>query len=147
MELKYHGGLCCGVKTLKGFYYYPETVLPAIEATKPTQDDIYGRNFHTEKNFFYRAAPEETALERLKRYISFMEAVRPQNLLEAFLIDSQLIKWEEDLRKLGFKKIVTFKNSNTGQWITLYHYYVGDCKKKRTVKNKIDKPLFLSYSI
>lgn len=123
MKLGLHGGLCCGVKTIYGFFDSPLLSLSAIGSSKPLNKDKYGNNFSTTESFFTGEAPYERYKDRLARYIAFCKKTRPQGMLEVILIvGDQTDPWEEILLDHGFKVYVPdWKNSNTGHTLRLYN--------------------------
>lgn len=123
MKLGLHGGLCCGVKTLYNFSYYPLATVNSLKDLPSVNLDRYGKDFNTKDAFFTDEAPSETYKDRLARYLAFCKRVRPQGMLEAILIvGEQTSVWEEILLGHGFKVYVPdWKNSNSGNTLRLYN--------------------------
>lgn len=138
LRLVAHGGLCCGVKTIYGFTCSPESKLAALQACPADNRDTYGNYVHSNDRFFNDAAPEETYLERLDRYLAFLEKKRPKGLVEVTLTTSQLCVWGNLLRKRGFKKVTTFVNSNSGNTVVVLHKTYGQPPKVK--KPKVTDP-------
>lgn len=123
MKLGLHGGLCCGVKTLHNFFFYPFATLSSLKGLPEVNTDRYGKDFNTKDAFFTDEAPSETYEDRLARYIAFCKRVRPQGMLEAILmVGDQTAAWEEILLNHGFKVYVPdWKNSNSDNTLRLYN--------------------------
>lgn len=147
-----HGGECCGIKTIHGFQSGPSGPTAIESAIKAKDDpssvsnnpDAYGRVASSSFNFFSEEAPEESRLDRFKRYVAFLEKKRPAGIIEVALRDvpqpglawrDQVRHWAEHLKKAGFRKVCRFKNSNSGYFVQIYH---KECKLK---KAKAQKPL------
>ena len=79
MYLSYHGGGCCGVKHIWNFPADPKTPISALNECRIGEQPY--------KRFFSKAAPSETAIARLDRYIKYMHEVAPGNLIEIFLAE------------------------------------------------------------
>lgn len=120
MELVCHGGNCCGVKTIKGFTFGPEYNECPVIKKSPNNKDKCGHHVSSAESFFTDAAPAETSLSRLKRFLEFLKRERPEGLVEAYLIRNQVNLWDKHLKDLGFKTDKPFKNSNSGNLITRY---------------------------
>ncbi len=138
MELVFHGGKCCGIKTIYGFPDYPTDLEEEIVTAKKSADrnhDRCGDHIRSDLPFFTLSAPEETAEARLRRYIDFCKERRPAGCIEVTLISklnspcacgvceirSQAEIWEPLLFELGFHPVTAFKNSNSGNEVTIYH--------------------------
>lgn len=124
MHLGFHGGHCCGIKTIRNMGYGPTApnitadALDEVEASFCGED---GATFNTEERFFLRAAPKETNLERLDRYLAYLEerreagaveitlATKPANPTEYWTQEA----WIPVLEERGFKKVCEFLNSNS----------------------------------
>lgn len=128
LRLSHHGGKCCGVKTIHGFYdrhpcdYEGELEKDATTAKK----DISGADVNTDDRVFSPSAPEETVTNRLDRYIDFLKEHRPSGLIEVYLAEDQKDVWEKELLNRGFRSVVSFKNSNSENVVTLYHLILED---------------------
>lgn len=133
MQLVFHGGKCCGIKTV-----YCMGTSPA--ETQPSLGKLARRNNHDQSyhevssgiRFFSDAAPEESGKARLKRYIEFMEKNRPRNVLEVVLCESSRYEWQDQsawvptLEELGFKMVNRHSNSNSGNHIQIWHLNIGE---------------------
>lgn len=131
MHLGYHGGKCCGIKVIWGFGSNPLAMDSSLEAIKITNADIAGDNVSTRDRFFHLAAPEETCVERLDRYIAFVKVKRPKHIIEAVLaevttgyLDQKV--WFPILEERGFKRINKAKNSNSGNTCHVFHLNIGE---------------------
>ncbi len=120
MYLVYHGGNCCGVKTIKGFCLPPSCDLDALKKLAKEDRDAHGWAVQSDKPFFDEGAPVETAKARFDRYIDFLKRRRPEGLVECYLISSQWCNWDKVLIDHGFEVDKEFKNSNTGNMIRRY---------------------------
>lgn len=120
MYLSYHGGGCCGVKHIWNFPADPKTPISALNECRIGEQPY--------KRFFSKAAPSETAIARLDRYIKYMHEVAPGNLIEIFLAEYKNNRpmcqishgWPEALLERGFVASEPFVNSNTNNLITPY---------------------------
>lgn len=123
LRLSHHGGKCCGVKTIHGFYdNLPSDFEPELLEDKSGRSkDTVGIDVHTNDRVFFPYAPEETVSSRLDRYIDFLKEHRPSGLVEVYLAESQRGTWEKELLNRGFHSVVSFKNSNSGNVVILYH--------------------------
>jgi len=84
-----------------------------------------------------QAAPKETNLERLDRFIAFCKERRPAHIIEVTLADDpnnnynakseyigytyQTKMWGKILTDRGFKKVTEGKNSNSGNVVSVWH--------------------------
>lgn len=128
MNLYFHGGMCCGIKTIAGFHGDPEWSVGTREKRPVDDTDAEGGGVSTSEPFFTDEAPKETQLERLDRLIAFCKRRRPAGVIEVALArDSescfdQITQWEKHLLERGFKNYVPdFENSNSGSLIRIYH--------------------------
>jgi hypothetical protein len=156
MHLRYHAGHCCGVKTIEGFYSGPDDSLIKMEAYVPSVTlPGYGDRYHvqslkeSEKEFTYtkfdksglpvtsmdrfyvRERPQEPARDRLKAYLDYLKEVRPEGMVDCYLIDTQVTKWHAELTKHGFKAVNRWRNSNSHYYITCYQLCYGQPKKQK----------------
>lgn len=135
MELVFHGGKCCGIKTIYGFHERPSDLAPEKDKKTFLNNDQHGHNVSTDKTFFTDAAPEETYSNRLDRYIEFCRKYRPQGIIEVTLADGFHIKqtsvWGKQLTRHGFKVVSQAKNSNTGNTVSVWHLVYDVPPKKR----------------
>jgi hypothetical protein len=136
MKITFHGGECCGVKHISGFSHDPTSKLEAYINPKPfsgAHPDQNGASVNSAKNFFYGEAPKETEVERLDRYIAYLDKVRPFGVIEIVLCDykkswlDQTKDWAPILLERGFVLVTDCINSNSGNRIYIYHRKVeGD---------------------
>lgn len=129
MKIAFHGGKCCGIKTIHGMGYHPNSVMHNRLKKKPLRNtDAHGGTVRSDYNFFNEYAPgTDTYLERLDRYLEFLDRVRPYGIVEITLASSyydhcnQNIQWGPLLRKRGFRKVTDCHNSNSGNRVFVYH--------------------------
>lgn len=131
-----HGGHCCGISTLWGFDEYPNTKIEehkAVEVGPFPYDYVKCRDIGKIYNL-----PEQTHEERAARLIEVTIGERPKGLIEAVLTSGkynydedsykpvrQIDVWGPVLEKMGFVPVTTFRNSNSGCDVTVYHYAYG----------------------
>lgn len=126
MHLSYHGGQCCGIKTIWGFWYHPDQNAQELEAIGLTDDDANGNPVRSSDRFYHLSAPEETWLQRFKRYLAYCDERRPRGIIEVVLADNQcgvdaLALWAPVLLKHGFKLVNSNVNSNSENTCYVYH--------------------------
>ena len=130
MRISYHGGYCCGVKTIHGLGRDPEHTCPFSQDKSPSQClDAQGRSTSSETNFYNKAIADGqyTYEELFKEYLSFLEKARPKGIVEVCLSDyqrgysNQLPKWTPVLNKHGFKEVSSCKNSNSNNRVHVFH--------------------------
>jgi hypothetical protein len=130
MRLVFHGGKCCGIKTIYGFES-PDSLLSAVEEKSQNNIDAAGGHVSSNIDFFTDAAPQETEKERLDRLIAFCIKRRPAGIIEVTLAEShhlywsQIPKWGPLLRKRGFKCVNKCRNSNSGNTVHVFHKNCG----------------------
>lgn len=57
-RLVFHGGLCCGIKTIYGFTYRPTDELDGLDPCKSKDSsDKYGAHVKSKQRFFTDEAP------------------------------------------------------------------------------------------
>jgi hypothetical protein len=120
MDVYLHGGKCCGIKHIFGLGHSPNYTLPRKAPSKVLKNEA-SCYFNSTKNFFWRAAPAETYLQRLDRILSFLDEVRPQGVCEIVLAATQLLPWQQILLDRGFVRVTECKNSNSGGKIYIFH--------------------------
>lgn len=132
MQLVFHGGKCCGIKTVYCMGTDPAENQPPLAklARRHNHDQSY-HEVNSGLRFFTDDAPEESGTARLKRYIEFMEKNRPRNVLEVVLCESRYgfqdqTAWVSTLEELGFKLVNRHSNSNSGNFIQIWHLNVGE---------------------
>ncbi len=136
MYLGYHGGKCCGIKTIWHLGTKPEHEVTPVSKKEDKSLDQCGDDVQSDYPFFFRAAPEESAVNRLDRYIKFLKEKRPSGLVEIALAESQYnwvdqSAWFPVLEERGFKQVVRFKNSNSGNWVRVFYLVIEDGEVKK----------------
>ena len=127
MHLAFHGGLCCGIKTIYGFYGHPdEKNAEELSAIPANNADSYGNQVASHERFFHEAAPRETGRERLDRYLDYLKRRRPSGIVEVVLATDngypdQVGCWEPLLLERGFKEVTRAYNSNSENTCIVYH--------------------------
>lgn len=132
MQLVFHGGKCCGIKTVYCMGTSPVEKHESLVALsrRNNSDQTYGE-VGSGMRFFTDSAPEESGKDRLQRYITFMERNRPRNVLEVVLCESSSdwqnqTAWVPTLEGLGFKMVNRHSNANSGNFIQIWHLNVGE---------------------
>lgn len=135
-KIAFHSGLCCGIKIIHGLGEYPEAMahelVSTVGGTIHDNADQYGHDVSSTKNFFTSAAPEETYIDRIDRYIKFIDAVRPNGIIEIALAEElnaavdcadiqQVTVWEPLLLPRGFEQVTSCYNSNSGNHVFVFH--------------------------
>lgn len=131
-KIAFHGGQCCGIKTIHGLGYSTKTLAEALgyDDERDNRDqnaDQYGGHVSSKFNFFNGDAPSEPYPERIKRYVSYLDMVRPNGIIEIVLADSpdeeldQMEIWGPTVRELGFVEVANCYNSNSGNRIYIFH--------------------------
>lgn len=125
MNLRYHMGGCCGIKTICGLWGIPEMKMVAKEAEdRPfySQDrQKHGWSVVPADEFYWPAAPQESRLARLQRYINFCKETCGSGVIEVALADLQFTRWEPVLLEEGFVAVTEFLNGNSNKTIRIYH--------------------------
>lgn len=128
LTISRHGGRCCGIKHIYGFYRRPDAVLPAVSQ----KEDLHFYSDHASPGKAISGigpCPKETLRDRLVRYLEFLDKRRPQGIVEAVLATGfqgdigtcQVELWRPVLEELGFTLSVNAKNSNSGNTIYVFH--------------------------
>jgi len=150
MELLYHGGKCCGVKTLEGFWNSPKDQLQPLDSPRNpggmsewcwesrANSDKHGHDVRSDVPFYHEQRPKETAVERLDAYLEHLVKVRPEGMVEALLVASQWRSWHKTLIERNFHVSCEFKNSNSGELIRCYQLLYGESNEAR--RPKVKKP-------
>lgn len=133
MILTFHGGMCCGIKTIYSMGWGKEALeekVPALKQTGRNSDDIFCRYTKTSDSFFTDEAPEESRVARLDRYIKFVRRHRPQHIIEIVLATDTdgtggQAAWIPHLEKLGFKLVTQNRNSNSGNLCNIFHLNIN----------------------
>jgi len=142
MKIAFHGGKCCGIKTIHGMGDNPSGSLPPLRKPRARSHqarnaDQYGKDVSSKTNFFDQPAPAETYLERLDRYLAFLDAERPAGIVEITLADERMPDycedcgcncwseqtrlWRQPLEERGFKEVNNCLNSNSGNRVYVFH--------------------------
>lgn len=135
MRLAAHGGYCCGIKTIHGLGESPDDLISEKEPHKHVftlhDADQSGCPPHGDINLFTAGAPEETKGSRFKRVLAHLKYIRPAGVCEVVTVDSgdtdnneffaTTGKWGDFLAGLGFNKVTSAKNSNSGNTIDIWH--------------------------
>jgi len=132
MQLVFHGGLCCGIKTIFSMGTNPDSKDYAIPQIAKDDRDQNGSSVTSDTRFFHEAAPEEKGTARLDRYIDYMKRRRPCNILEVVIaINSKYSwidqsRWIPELLSRGFKEVNRHLNSNSGNTCVVFHLNVDE---------------------
>ena len=132
MNLSFHIGKCCGIKTIWDMGANPlETEYNLSELPAKMQHDRIGATVNSEMRFFHEKAPKESKLKRLDRYLRFVKRERPQHIVEIVLAESvydyvDQSAWVPELETRGFRLVNSCMNSNSRNTIHVYHLNVGE---------------------
>lgn len=132
MQLGFHIGQCCGIKTVYHMGTSPDTLLGALEEIPVSNADANGNTVSSNDRFFHEAAPRESGEDRLARYIAYMKKRRPGNILEIALATSEHYSWVNQsdwfpvLKEFGFKKVNKQQNSNSGNVVHVFHLNIDE---------------------
>lgn len=133
MMLVFHGGKCCAIRHIHTLYYSPTAIHESVPGPEAGSDihipdpDRHGAHIKSNLSFYPYALPKETGIERLDRYLAFLEMHRPGGIVEVTLSDvgetgiGQNKNWSPVLLERGFKEVNTIKNSNTGNIVHVWH--------------------------
>lgn len=125
MKIAFHGGKCCGIKTLHVMGGNPEQLFSAAPGGGFSGVDAQGGDVSSAHNFYPYALPEESGAKRIDRYLEYLSLKRPKGLVEVTLAYSMQSLWEPALFDRGFKLVSTFVNSNSGNECRVYHLLQG----------------------
>jgi hypothetical protein len=146
-EIAYHGGYCCGFKTIHTLGDSPNATVPAWKRNEDDEidfDDVDAGGHRHDGNMFNDDAPEETALERVDRYLAWLKKRRPRGMSSKLFspktwdIDDDVYSddvykdccqnsnWGPDLEKRGFRMVTSCYNSNSYNTIFVYHFAMGE---------------------
>lgn len=128
MILVFHGGLCCGIKTIHSLPANPQGKTCEVKKEPELRNDKEGRKVASDLSFFTDAAPQETYLERFDRMVAFCERERPGGIIEVVTADlggsyysgAEMV-WGPLLRDREFVEVNSVLNSNSGNVIHIYH--------------------------
>lgn len=164
MQLYFHGGKCCGVKTIGGFGSYSEgpdaMTYPSLKR-EPLNYDKHGQTVDSTMEAFPEEAPIETLKARLVRILAYVDKWRPSGIVEVALAQNPSVKpdqkydtynpisffqinhWNDTLIELGFEKVGRcHKNSNSGNLIQVYHRYSTPkprAKKEKSLRDTVEQ--------
>lgn len=126
MIASYHGGGCCGrvhIHTLgrKGPYAQlaelPSKVIKSYGSSISSQ--FYPGKWDTKENgYVHDTVPAEMALERLHRYM--LRAAQFKICPEVTTLPDSYAAWEGVLPQLGFEKVYSFVNGNSGNKVNVW---------------------------
>jgi hypothetical protein len=144
MKITFHGGNCCGIKTISGLTLAPKDILWTLEEKSKfvSDTDANGGVVSSADNFYSFARPKETAGERFDAYMDFLRQYRPQGLVEVAIVretggaikdqkddycgSSYQEAWAPFLEERGFTMVNRFANSNSGNYVEVYHYVMKE---------------------
>lgn len=132
MRLACHGGMCCGIKHIFEMGLYPAFPVPALKEVGSNTDDISYNFARQDKRFFHPAAPVETHVERLDRYLAFLDSRRPSEIVEITLVlkgSHAQTMWVPIIEERGFREVTPeggVYNSNSGNCVGVFHRYTRD---------------------
>lgn len=136
LKIVCHGGGCCGIKTVKNFHYAPDEKNlfqpKLIKKSRLSDGSMSGTTMTVGKNWFTDDAPAESIRDRLIRYVDYTCHRRPDHYIEAILTPGQLKNWKECLEEIGFREMVTFKNSNSESKLFIYGLVISGGKVKKS---------------
>lgn len=124
--IAFHGGKCCGIKTICHLGTSPEELRYARTETEVLDRDACGDEVTSSDDFFHLSRPEETAGERFKACVEYLKRRRPKGLVEVTIIWEELAnslsqkRWKPVLLEHGFKLAAEYKNSNSGNTLRTY---------------------------
>jgi hypothetical protein len=121
--------MCCGIKHIFGFPYYPNQVMePELEEQPEFDDeDSAGEEVRSYLSFFTPSAPAETVEARLDRFLAHIREERPGGIVEAVLVRDYEGEWdqivvnEKRLLSRGFRVVNEVRNSNSDNLCRVYH--------------------------
>lgn len=134
MKIVYHAGRCCGIKTIAEFQHHPSYNEGEIAESKYKEGvhnrDKCGFDIESKQNLYYgKALPKQTGEERLTAYIDFLRVKRKSGLVEIALAKGSYIDqspWFDVLKGMGFKRVARFRNSNSGNMVSVFHLVLLD---------------------
>lgn len=119
MQLRAHGGGCCGIYHISGFDNDPATRWPASTITNPLMVGSNDpRRIIELREGTYREVLNIlcTCWDQNPRY----PGEGGRRILEAHLVDAQIRLWHPVLLANGFKKVVRYYNRNSGNHVNMY---------------------------
>lgn len=135
MVLTYHGGKCCGVKTVWNLGYAPDNLITAIDQEN-TGHLTDGSGASVGKRFDKRARKTEAAGVRMDAIIAYYKEQRKSGILE-LVIQTPIkpdipnvyygqAKWIPWLLSRGFKEVNAHYNSNSTNICRQFVLNIGD---------------------
>lgn len=124
MHLAFHGGLCCGIKTIYGMGDNPEDWVYSLDKVSVDDSDQYGHHVKSDQRFYHREAPAETYLQRFDRYLEYLKERRPKGIVEVAIVTKGGLdqrEWIPHLEQRGFKLVTEAVNSNSGNTVGVFH--------------------------
>lgn len=131
---------CCGVKYIRDFPR-PDKKMSALLREDWDKDNDEADTTEPAapyKCLFWGKAPEETAVERLKRFVEFLQDTRESGRIEVYLGPvktserckgcncithcDQYPLWQPILLEMGWKELPSFHNGNSGNLVG--HFYL-----------------------
>lgn len=147
MQVVYHGGKCCGIKTIYGFNSDPYQVLsPVAEQSLRPHDayilqrkDVTGSDVSSNLYPCLKAFPRQTGIERLDALVEWVKEWRPEGVIEITLTDAWQKKWYPLLKVRKFKQVAKFYNSNSGNIVRIFHLTYGEQNEKLKERKKTSR--------
>lgn len=130
VQIRYHGGDCCGIVHICCLGHSPETTLSVREG-KFFPKDTASRHYVCGD----KERPKETAEARFSSALKTIQDIEPGKLVEVVLItesgegyddEDDQSAWEPVLIEKGFKKVNEFVNGNTDNTLSVYHLYIEE---------------------
>lgn len=133
LRMTCHGGMCCGIKHIFGFPYFPlygkEPELLAVSCHNENffdDQDSSGHHVNTQMMVFNLPAPAEPFWDRMDRYLDYLREIRPGGIVECTLAKEkgewdQIKIFEPGLLERGFKMVNEERNSNSNNIFRVYH--------------------------
>lgn len=118
----YHGGKCCGIRTIYGFGHNPDKKLLALPEV--THECIKTEPLKYANRAMHKARPEETALERFNAYIALHKNTVGEGILEVVVAVGNFERqecWIPILLKNKFKLVSHSYNMNSFNRVFVFH--------------------------
>ena len=132
MRMSFHGGMCCGIKHIFELNFGGlDDLCDALPEVRKNNSDCSYYWTQQDERVFTDAAPAETKLKRLDRYLEWLKLHRPSGIVEITLVTpthgsySQLV-WVPVLKERGFREVTPeggVYNSNSGNYVRVFHLY------------------------
>lgn len=123
-----HGGKCCGMKHIRLFPPDPTNKCSALHLP---EQYFTQHSAECNENYFRGEAPEETAAERLHRYVEYLRGKNSQGMVEVTMISTQLAYWRKIIEDEGFVEVAKSTNSNTYNTVHLFILVMDDKAKEK----------------